>query len=906
MAQPQSTATGAPPAQPRRGIVKQVLSGNAVVIRGQPQGGPPPERTLALTNITAPKLARRANPSGEGNAVSKDEPYAWEAREFLRKLLGGKEVMFDVQHTPSSGWEYGTIWVNVGGEPKNVTDMLVSEGLVEVRQAGIKQTEELRRVTQLEVAAKAAGKGKWNKEPDQKPVVRDVSWNLSNEELRQFVERQQGKELDGIVEHVRDGATLRVLLVPQFQVLTVAMSGIKCPMFKREGDKEAEPYAEMAKFFTESRLLQRDIKLLLEGVSNQLVLATVIHPAGSIAELLLKEGFARCVDWSMAVVSSGRDKLRATERQAKEQHLRIWKDYQPSKGVAIPIKSKEFSGKVVEVVNADALVVKTGDGVQKIHFSSLRPPRTPPKEDGVEGGAAPKSRPLYDVPYMFEAREFLRKKLIGKKVNVTVDYLKPAQDNFPERTCCTVTREGVNIAEALISKGLAYCLRHKQDDDQRSSQYDDLLGAEARAIRNGKGVHSKKEHTTHRVADISGEPSKAKQFLPFLQRAGRTIALVEFVASGSRMRLYLPKDTCLITFLLAGISCPRAPRATDSVSATEPFGQEALLFTKELIMQREVEVEVESVDKGGNFIGWLYIEGKNLSLALVEEGLSKVIPQAERSSHGRALFAAEEQAKAAGRKLWEGYVEPTPDEEPPEEAAEEQTVERKINHQKVVITEVSSCTHFWAQAVDQGPHLETLMEQMRSDLTTNPPLAGAFHPKKGSHCVAKFTDDLWYRATVEKVTSKGDIHVLYVDFGNRHVVPSTKVAAIPSGYSGLPPQAKEYYLACAIAPDDEDWLRESFTAFCNEVVDKPLLLNTEYRMQGQEYVTLQHVSDNTDVAQKLISEGLLRVERKKDRRLTKLLADYVKAEQAARKARLNMWCYGDFTPDDAREFGYQK
>ena len=27
-----------------------------------------------------------------------------------------------------------------------------------------------------------------------------------------------------------------------------------------------------------------------------------------------------------------------------------------------------------------------------------------------------KLRPLYDIPYMFEAREFLRKKLIGKKV----------------------------------------------------------------------------------------------------------------------------------------------------------------------------------------------------------------------------------------------------------------------------------------------------------------------------------------------------------------------------------------------------------------------------------------------------------------------------------------------------------
>lgn len=29
-------------------------------------------------------------------------------------------------------------------------------------------------------------------------------------------------------------------------------------------------------------------------------------------------------------------------------------------------------------------------------------------------------RPLYDIPYMFEAREFLRKKLIGKKVSRSV------------------------------------------------------------------------------------------------------------------------------------------------------------------------------------------------------------------------------------------------------------------------------------------------------------------------------------------------------------------------------------------------------------------------------------------------------------------------------------------------------
>lgn len=32
----------------------------------------------------------------------------------------------------------------------------------------------------------------------------------------------------------------------------------------------------------------------------------------------------------------------------------------------------------------------------------------------------------------------------------------------------------------------------------------------------------------------------------------------------------------------------------------------------------QVEVEVEGMDKAGNFIGWMYVDDKNLSIALVE------------------------------------------------------------------------------------------------------------------------------------------------------------------------------------------------------------------------------------------------------------------------------------------------
>ncbi len=60
-------------------------------------------------------------------------------------------------------------------------------------------------------------------------------------------------------------------------------------------------------------------------------------------------------------------------------------------------------------------------------------------EDGKENQTPGRQfRPLYDIPFMFEAREFLRKRLIGKKVNVTIDYVQPSHDQFPEKTCCTV------------------------------------------------------------------------------------------------------------------------------------------------------------------------------------------------------------------------------------------------------------------------------------------------------------------------------------------------------------------------------------------------------------------------------------------------------------------------------------
>lgn len=90
---------------------------------------------------------------------------------------------------------------------------------------------------------------------------------------------------------------------------------------------------------------------------------------------MLKEGFAHCVDWSMAFTTSNVNKLRAAERQAKQQRLRQWKDWQSS-GTQITGKEKEFSGTVVEVFNGDAICVKLTNGqYKKVFLASIRPPK---------------------------------------------------------------------------------------------------------------------------------------------------------------------------------------------------------------------------------------------------------------------------------------------------------------------------------------------------------------------------------------------------------------------------------------------------------------------------------------------------------------------------------------------------
>ena len=92
---------------------------------------------------------------------------------------------------------------------------------------------------------------------------------------------------------------------------------------------------------------------------------------------------------------------------------------------------------------------------------------------------------------------------------------------------------------------------------------------------------------------------------------------------------------------IVGIRAPRSARNPNEKG--EPFGAEAADFATRKYMQRDVEVEFDSVDKSGGFIGALYLnKTENVAVSVVREGFATVHSfSADNLSWAKHLYDAE-------------------------------------------------------------------------------------------------------------------------------------------------------------------------------------------------------------------------------------------------------------------------
>lgn len=264
----------------------------------------------------------------------------------------------------------------------------------------------------------------------------------------------------------------------------------------------------------------------------------------------------------------------------------------------------------------------------------------------------------------------------------------------------TGQQTGMNIAELVVSRGFGTVIRHR-DFEERSNYYDALLAAESRAVSGKKGIHSAKDPPVMHIQDLTtvriiaeyfsnhyiaqlrnflfiplksllqASVKKARDFLPFLQRSRRIPAIVEYVLSGHRFKLLIPKETCSIAFSFSGVRCP---------GRDEPYSDEAIALMRRKILQRDVEVscifksdnlpigcspyfrliyitfiqiEVETVDRTGTFLGSLWESRTNMAVTLLEAGLAKLQTSfgSDRIPDAHLLEQAERSAKSQKLKV---------------------------------------------------------------------------------------------------------------------------------------------------------------------------------------------------------------------------------------------------------------
>lgn len=129
------------------------------------------------------------------------------------------------------------------------------------------------------------------------------------------------------------------------------------------------------------------------------------------------------------------------------------------------------------------------------------------------------------------------------------------------------------------------------------------------------------------------------------------------------------------------------------------------------------------------------------------------------------------------------------------------------------------------------------------------------------------------------------------------------MAHLPASFSSEKPFVTEYALALIQLPQDNEDKEEALRAFAEDVLNRKVQLNVEIKpANNPALATVYDPSTNVDVGRQLVSDGLVLVEKRTERKLRSLLDTYLTAQQAALSAHLAIWKYGDITQDDAPEF----
>lgn len=187
---------------------------------------------------------------------------------------------------------------------------------------------------------------------------------------------------------------------------------------------------------------------------------------------------------------------------------------------------------------------------------------------------------------------------------------------------------------------------------------------------------------------------------------------------------------------------------------------------------------------------------------------------------------------------------------------------------QVHVTSASSPLDFWVTcpAENSNTDLPLLMDRIEDVCSSAHADKHLIEePKVGMLCVAKYSDEIWYRAKIIAVLDNGMVQVLFIDYGNTFEVPASEIWELAAEYMEPPPQAVKGFLS-TIEPCDPSlgWDEASCSRFDELVTveSKPFEFHVSKVVRSGNGQLLElHgllLDDGVDVGGELVKEGYAR------------------------------------------------
>ena len=295
---------------------------------------------------------------------------------------------------------------------------------------------------------------------------------------------------------------------------------------------------------------------------------------------------------------------------------------------------------------------------------------------------ASKANGNIDDPGAFAAREWLRKKVVGKQVafetRYVMTYYKYNHKDIlytcsPFSTCthfsysflflCSKqgatagdrvygllfmqvpgTEDKINLAVEAVRNGHATPkVFGTQGEEEAPIDVEDpvavyeqqLHQALQEATSSKVGIHSSDPGV--RSIQNAGEEFSTKELIEAVKKycdGGQVTCVIEYIFDGSRFRLHVTDSQLSgvnlqyanFTLILGGVASPRVgnPRASPP-TVSEPFAEEAKQFVEARLLHRELKISLHGTDKSGICaVGTVHHPRGNIGIELLKQGLARV------------------------------------------------------------------------------------------------------------------------------------------------------------------------------------------------------------------------------------------------------------------------------------------